>query len=119
MVIGSTSIAIYGVVKFQDMSALKVAVMSLQFWFHQYADHRLCGTFHESSQKFLEEWTRSITRKAGGRNKMSLNSKVVLKHIRSMPPFRVCVGEQYFLRIESLLVAFDRIVDYTVTLLFL
>lgn len=119
MIIGSTSISIYGVVKFQDISAFKLALMSLQFWFHLYADHRLCGKLHENSLKFFEEWTRSITRKASTRQRMSLNSKVVVKQIKSTHPFRVYVGASYFLRIESLLVAFDRIVNITVTLLFL
>lgn len=119
MIIGSTSISIYGVVKFQDISALKLALMSLQFWFHLYADHRLCGKLHENSLKCFEEWARLISRNAGFRHRTSLNSKVVVKQIKSMPPFRVYVGASYFLRIESLLVAFDRIVNNTVTLLFL
>lgn len=119
MIIGSTSISIYGVVKFQDISALKLVLISLQFWFHLYADHQLCGKLHENSLKFFEEWTRFISRKAGTRHRMSLNSKMAVKHFKSMPPFRVYVGASYLLRIESLLVVFDRIVNNAVTLLFL
>lgn len=119
MVIGSTSLSIYGVVKFQDMSVFKLAIMSLLLWHHLYADHRLCGKLHISSKQFFEEWKRAISRNAKLRSKISLNSKVVLKQIKSMPSFRVYVGASYFLRIESLLFAFDRVVNNTVTLLFL
>ncbi len=55
MIIGSISLAVYGVVKFQDMSVIKVAIISIQYWFHLYADHRLCGKLHETSHQFLEE----------------------------------------------------------------
>lgn len=119
MVIGSTSLSIYGVIKFQDMYVFKLVIMSLLLWHHLYADHRLCGKLHENSKQFFEEWTKVIVRKAKFRSRMTLNSKVVLKQIKSVPPFRVYVGASYFLRIESLLFAFDRVVNNTVTLLFL
>lgn len=116
--IANLSLTTYGIVKFGGVSAIKLAVISLEFWLHLYVDQRMSGELHEMSTRFLQAWKSSILNETGN-IWVSRQGKVALKQLKSILPFRLYVGGFYYVQRDSFLVSYDTVINNAVTLLLL
>lgn len=111
------SLSMYVVIKFQDLSALKLVFATLVFYSFLVVFLGSCGAIHLVSAKILQKWSALILRSEGG--KISKSNKYLLKQIRSMHPTQSYIGSFYFVTSETMLSVINELINNTVTLMFL
>lgn len=112
-----TTLAMFVVVKFQDLSALKLVFATLVFYSCLVTFLGSAGAIYSASSEILQKWKALVIRK--GKGKMSRSSKCLLKQLHSMHPIQFCIGTFYTVTGETWLSVTNDIINTTVTLLFL
>lgn len=111
------AMVIYAVVKFQDLSAVKLVFASVMYYFFLYASLTSAGKAYLEFGDILKKWRINLLRIQKG--VLSKNSRCMIKRLESVQPLAFYVGEFYFITIDSLLTILDEIINNTITLLYL
>lgn len=105
--------SIYGMIKFQDLSAVKLGMANQAFVFVLYATVSTQGKLHEKSTKCLELWKNQMLLFG----KLSYKSNFVGRKLKSMRPLKTYVGPFYYVEKETWLCVVDTVLNTTVTFL--
>lgn len=113
----AASLALYCVIRFQDLTAVKIVCGGVLFYLCLCANFNYFGSLYETSGDAFQKWKEVIIhRRRGSFNK---DSKWMLKRLCAVTSVKTHVGIFFSITSESLLELLNDVVDSTVTLLFL
>ncbi len=107
------SMAVYGMVKFQSLSAIKLGFATQIFVYILYATLSTQGSLHENSTSILESWTNQVIL----HRNISFRPKYFTRKLKALRPLKTYVGSFYFVTKETLFNVVDSVLDLTTTLL--
>lgn len=115
--VGSASLALYGVLKFQDITAYKAGFSFVLYMMNIYVTFTNFGKIYEVSFKIVIDWRKQV--RANARVNQKNHCKLLLKQLGALPPFKTYVGDFAYFTRDTYFMAMDMVVKNTVTLLLL
>lgn len=111
------AISLYCVIKFQDLSAMKMMCGTIIYFVKVYIEIQtavdLCGV----SEELIDNWSKGLAYKKT--SNLYGNRKYLLKLVNSFQPLKTHVGDYFFYESGTWLETVNEIVDLVVSLLFM
>lgn len=114
--IGAASLALYGLLKFQNVAAVKAGFALVVYLVRIHVTLTRFGTLYEISIKYASRWRKQLrTNVSSGRS----HSKYLLKQLNAWPPCKTFFGDFSYISSDTYLVTVDTVINNAVTLLLL